>query len=122
MLGNYTTQIVKTSEAQSWATANAVAKIKADASKVLAKMAGPKADIETYTERGEWDSGPQFMKLKVENCLKELSAMYGEAKGKFIDRDPIPLSFDMSTLNKIVSDSKSIQKSFKEFGQSERQN
>ena len=47
--------------------------------------------------------------------------MYGEAKGKFSDRDPIPFSFDMSMRNKIVSDSKLIQKSFKEFGQSERQ-
>ena len=120
-MGNYTTQIVKTRVAQSWATANAVAKIKAYASKVLAKLVGPNVDIETYMERGEWESVPQFMKLKVENCLKELSAMYGEAKGKFSDRDPIPFSFDMSTLNKIVSDSKSIQKSFKEFGQSERQ-
>ena len=66
-MGNYTTQIVKTRVAQSWATANAVAKIKADASKVLAKLAGPKVDIETYMERGEWESVPQFMKLKVDN-------------------------------------------------------
>ena len=53
------------------------------------------------------------------NCNEWRTA--GEAKGKFSDRDRIPFSFDMSTLNKIVSDSKSIQKSFKEFGQSERQ-
>ena len=53
------------------------------------------------------------------NCNEWRTA--GEAKGKLSDRDPISFSFDMSTLNKIVSDSKSIQKSFKEFGQSERQ-
>ena len=98
--------------------ANAVAKIKSDASKVLAKLASSTVHIEQYMERGEWESVPQFMKLKVENYLEELSAMYGEAKGKFSDRDPIPFSFDMSTLNKIVSDSKSIQKSLKEVGQS----
>ena len=66
-MGNYTTQIVQTRVAQSWATANAVAKIKAYASKVLAKLVGPNVDIETYMERGEWESVPQFMKLKVEN-------------------------------------------------------
>ena len=52
------------------------------------------------------------------NCNEWRTA--GEAKGKFSDRDPIPFSFDMSTLNKIVSDSKSIQKSLKELGQSGR--
>ena len=101
--------------------ANTVAKIKADAPKVLAKSAGPKVDTEIYMERGERESAPQSTKLKAENYLKELSAMYDEAKGKFADRAPTPLSFDMPTLNKIVSDGKSIQKSFKEFGQSERQ-
>ena len=82
-------------------------------------MAGPKVDIETSMERGEWESVPQFMELKVVNYLKELSAMYGEAKGKFADRVPTPLSFDMPTLNKIVSECKSIQKSRNEIGQAD---
>ena len=103
------------------AALNAAAKVKTEATKVLAKLAGPMADMETIMERCKSENVAPFMTLKVENCLKSLSAMYGEAKGKFSDRDPIPFSFDMSTLNKIVSDSKSIQKSFKEFDQSERQ-
>ena len=97
------------------ATQNAVAKIKSDASKVLAKLAGPRADIETSMERGEWESVPPFMELKVQNCLKELSAMYDEAKRKFGDRVPTPFSFDMSTVNKIVSRSKYIKRSLKEL-------
>ena len=51
------------------------------------------------------ESVPQFMKLNAENYLEELPAMYGEAKGKLSDRDPIPFSFDMSTVNKIVTKS-----------------
>ena len=104
------------------AAANAVAKIKSDASKASAKLASSKVDIEQYTERGEWESVPQFMKLKAESYRKELSAMYDEAKDKdkFSSNDPAPVSFDMSTLNRIVSDGKSIHKSFKEFGQSHR--
>ena len=109
-----------TKRKQRWRQSPAFAKIKADASKVLAKLAGPIVDIETYMERHEWESVPQLTKLKVENYLKELSAMYDEAKGKFSDLVPIPFSFDMCTLNKIVSDSKSLQKSFKELGPSWR--
>ena len=102
------------------AALNAAAKVKTEATKVLAKLAGPMADIETIMERCKAENVAPFMKLKVENCLKSLSAMYGEAKGKFADRAPTPLSFDMPTLNKIVSDSKSIQMSLKELGQSDR--
>ena len=47
--------------------------------------------------------------------MKEVTAMYDEAKGKYGDREPIPFSFNMSTLNKIVSDGKSIQKSITEL-------
>ena len=83
-------------------------------------MVGPNVDIETYMERGEWESVPQFMKLKAESYRQELSAMYDEAKDKFSSNDPAPVSFDMSTLKRIVSDGKSIHKSFKEFGQSHR--
>ena len=78
-------------------------------------MAGPRVDIETCMESGEWENVPRFVKLKVDNYLTELTAMHDEAKGKLSDREPIPLSFDMSTLNKIVSDGKSIQKSVKEL-------
>ena len=41
--------------------------------------------------------------------------MYGEAKGKFSDRDPIPFSFDMSTVNTIVTKSKCIKRTLKEL-------
>ena len=98
-------------------TKNARMKIKADATKVLARLAGPRADMETCMESGEWENVPRFVKLKVDNYLTELTAMHDEAKGKFSDREPIPLSFDMSTLNKIVSDGKLIMKSVKEFAQ-----
>ena len=84
----------------------------------MAKSAGPKVDIETYMARDEWKSVPQFTKIKVENHLKELLAMNDEAKGKFSDLVPIPFSFDMSTLKKIVSESKSIQQSLKDLMQS----
>ena len=101
------------------AALNAAAKVKTEATKVLAKMAGPMADIETLMERCKSENVAPFMTLKVENCLKSLSAMYGEAKGKFADRAPTPLSFDMPTLNKIVSECKSIQKSRNEIGQAD---
>ena len=104
-----------TKRKQRWRQSPAFAKIKADASKVLAKLASPKVGIEQYMQRGEWASVPQFMKLRAENYLQELTAMYDEAKGKFSDREPEPFSFDMAMLNKIVSDGKSIQKTFKEF-------
>ena len=101
------------------ATQNAIAKIKTDALKVLAKSAGPNVDIETIMERGEWERYPTIMKVQIQNCLKELSAMYDEAKSKFGDRVPIPLSFDMAALNKIVADIKTIQKSLNDLGQTD---
>ena len=82
-------------------------------------MVGPNVDIETYMERGEWESVPQFMKFKVENCLKELSAVYDEAKSKFAARLPIELSFDMAAVNKIVAETKSIQKAVNNLGQTD---
>ena len=101
------------------AALNAAAKVKTEATKVLAKLAGPMADIETLLERCKSENVAPLMTLKVENCLKSLSAMYDEAKGKFADRAPTPLSFDMPTLNKIVSECKSIQKSRNEIGQAD---
>ena len=101
------------------ATQNAIAKIKTDASKVLAKLTGPKVDIDTIMERGEWERYPTIMKVQVQNCLKELSAMYDEAKSKFGDRVPIPLSFDMAAVNKTVADTKSIQKALNDWGQTD---
>ena len=83
-------------------TANAVAKIKAYASKVLAKLVGPNVDIETYMERGEWERIPRFMKLTVQTTVKELSAMYDEAEGKFSDADLNRFSFDMASVGKMV--------------------
>ena len=82
-------------------------------------MAGPKVDIETIMERGEWERYPTITKVQVQNCLKELSAMYDEAKSKFADRVPIQLSFDMAAVNKIVADIKSIQKSLNALGQTD---
>ena len=101
------------------ATQNAIAKIKTDASKVLEKLAGPKADIETIKERGEWDGYSTITKLQVEHCLKELSAVYDEAKSKFAARLPIELSFDMAAVNKIVAETKSIQKAVNNLGQTD---
>ena len=97
------------------ATANAIAKIKADATKVLAKLAGPRVDIETCMQSDEFQKAPPLLQIKVENYMKEVTTMYDEAKGKYGDREPIPFSFNMSTLNKIVPDGKLIQKSVKEL-------
>ena len=43
----------------------AVAKIKTDASKVLARLAGPRAHIGAIMARGEWESVPPITKLLV---------------------------------------------------------
>ena len=80
----------------------AFAKIKADASKVLAKLAGPRALIETITEHGKWESVPRSMQITVQTIMPELSAMYDEAEGKFSDPDPIPFNFDMAFVGKMV--------------------
>ena len=100
-------------------TQNAVTKIKVVAAVMLAKLAGPTSYIETFVERGEWERIPRIMKLTVQTTVKELSAMYDEAEGKFRDRVPIPFSFDMSTVNKIVTKSKYIKRSLKELGQAD---
>ena len=47
--------------------------------------------------------------------MPELSAMYDEAEGKFGDEVPIPFSFDMSTVNTIVTKSKCIKRTLKEL-------
>ena len=96
-------------------TQNAVTKIKTVAAVVLAKLAGPTAYIETFVERGEWERIPRFMKLTVQTTVKELSAMYDEAEGKLRNRVPIPFSFDMSTVNTIVTKSKCIKRTLKEL-------
>ena len=96
-------------------TQNAVTKIKVVAAVMLAKLAGPTSYIETFVERGEWERIPRFMKLTVQTTVKELSAMYDEAEGKLRNRVPIPFSFDMSTVNTIVTKSKCIKRTLKEL-------
>ena len=96
-------------------TQNSVTKIITVAAVVLAKLAGPTAYIETFVERGEWERIPRFMKLTVQTTVKELSAMYDEAEGKLRNRVPIPFSFDMSTVNTIVTKSKCIKRTLKEL-------
>ena len=92
----------KTKVATQDASAKIVAaKIKADALKVLTKLAGPRADIETIMECGEWEDAHPITKRKLRTILKEVLAMCDEAEGKFGDKVPIQFSFDMSKLSRM---------------------
>ena len=79
-----------------------VAQIKADASKVFQRLARPRAYIKTITEHGKWESVPRSLQITVQTIMTELSAMYDEAEGKLSDPDPIPFSFDMASVGKVV--------------------